>query len=137
MEAAMRYEIGNGQPFSPIQHFTTFICRIKKDRSEKMSETKFTNGPWKVTPGHAAGAFTVRQDGGEFQRPVAEIWHNGDDPETNARLISQAPSMFEALQQELDALYMDMRWAHDTELKRLNTRVERIEAVLAKATGEA
>lgn len=64
----MRYEIGNGQPFSPIQHFTTFICRSKA----------------------------------------------------------------EALEEELNHLYADARWLVGPELKRLQTRIQGIEAVLAK-----
>lgn len=68
MEATMRYEIGNGQPFPPIQHFTTFICRT--------------------------------------------------------------PS--EALEEQLNHLYAEARWLVGPELKRLQTRIQSIEAVLAK-----
>lgn len=63
-----------------------------------------TPTPWKVSPGHAEGAVTVRQDGGEFQRPVAEIWHNGDDPKANAELIVTAVNAYRSNQSEIERL---------------------------------
>jgi hypothetical protein len=69
--------------------------------SDNTSDTmKHTPGPWKVSPGHAPGSFTVRRDSDiaeQYPVPVAEIWHNGDDIEANARLIAAAPTMLAML----------------------------------------
>ena len=70
----------------------------------KIEAVGHTAGPWKVTEGHSVGSVTVRQDCGEFQRPIAEIWHNGDDPATNAHLIAAAPDLLKALRKASNTL---------------------------------
>lgn len=55
-----------------------------------MTEAKHTPTPWKVSEGLDDTSVTIRQDNGEFHRPVAEIWYNGDDPSANAAFIVRA-----------------------------------------------
>ncbi|MCE4223443.1 hypothetical protein HCU64_06740 [Methylobacterium sp. C25] len=53
-----------------------------------------TSGPWQVeTRGN--GGVVVRA---AEQRPVAEIWYNGDDPVANGHLVAAAPDMLAAAQ---------------------------------------
>lgn len=72
-----------------------------------------TPTPWKVSPGHVEGAVTIRQDSGEFQRPVAEVWHNGDDPKANAELIVTAVNSFASSQAEIQRLRTALAFYRD------------------------
>lgn len=55
-----------------------------------------TPGPWVAEKRATTGAVVVRSVNGD--RPVAEVWSNGDDPEVNGGLVAAAPAMFLALE---------------------------------------
>lgn len=54
-----------------------------------------TPGPW-VAHLLPTCAVTVRSVHGD--KPVAEVWHNGDCPEANGAMVAAAPAMFLALE---------------------------------------
>ncbi|ALN73566.1 hypothetical protein [Aureimonas sp. AU20] len=59
-----------------------------------MKDITHTPGPWHVAMRQRIG-ITVRA---AEEKPIADIWQNGDDPMANARLIAAAPDLLKALQ---------------------------------------
>ena len=103
---------------------------------------KPTPGPWRVQNGPVG--ITVRRVSDD--RPVAEIWLNGDGLDTllaTARLIAAAPDLADALRQVLpfaeEVLEARKRWEFSSAGKSLTNvaqaAVDVIRAALAKLEG--
>ena len=68
-------------------------------------QSKFTPGPWETAPGYygeGATANTIKSPGGKVAHLDVVMWANGDNEDVlrmkaNARLIAQAPEMYELL----------------------------------------
>lgn len=109
------------------------------------AEQAWTPGPWPLTRSgdgkrYVVGDGLVEADPGKANGyEIAEVYSDdcdGDLAEANARLISAAPELYEALEAEFADLEQDIRWAMDSDLDALIKRRERAEAALAKARGE-
>lgn len=89
-------------------------------------EMSFTPGPWTAVH-HSDGIITVR----DFNRtPIADIWLVGKATEANARLISAAPELYEALK----GLVEDDSWLVSLadQRARRDSRIAAARAALAK-----
>lgn len=73
----------------------------------------WTTGPWKVDRSHN-GSLHVRGANG---LPVAELWHTSDDREANAKLISLAPELAEALRMSESAINGFLNQCSDEEVR--------------------
>lgn len=95
-----------------------------------MSETKFTPGPWEVDEIGNVSSTAVRNIATVFGAATREGWGGSDYAtfahcKANARLITSAPDILEAL--KFAIRFHDQITPAD---------VERMRAVVAKATGE-
>ena len=99
-----------------------------------------------MSAGHTPGPWGYRLEAvrtvifhktGIGERAIAVGAGHYPDHIANARLIAAAPDLLAALQQELEALEMDRRWAETCDLERIIARYDRLEAAIAKATGAA
>lgn len=95
-------------------------------------------GPWKVAEPVDGGTVAVYPDTGKMEFPIAvkpdimrvDVWND------IAPLIAAAPELLEALEAELADLNEDIRWAEGSDMARFIARRERLEAAIAKATGQ-
>ena len=99
-----------------------------------MSEVTHTPGPWSVTDNRSLnGAYWIEFD---FACSIAEVRHGGEDtwegdaypgtPEANARLISAAPELLEALEDLCD-------WGTEC----TQDKWDKARAAIAKARGQS
>jgi hypothetical protein len=109
-----------------------------------MSETRWTKGPWRQS--HHGDTKGVTVSGGDYNS-VATVRHQRRTPEelaANAALIAAAPDLYAALAEARDGPLEDRR----KEIKcgclsghpmacSLRLLLDRIDAVLARARGEA
>ncbi len=67
--------------------------------------SEHTKTPWVATPGIEPNSVTIRResvsDDGVIRKPIAEIWHSGDDPVANAAFIVKAANSHDALVEAL------------------------------------
>lgn len=108
-----------------------------------MSESKHTPGPWSYAPAvpGAQRCFYIagNQDANNREVDIGTVQGGYYSCEANARLIAAAPDLLEELREARDSI---LGWAayaseyfkdkHD-----LDGDIARIDAVIAKATGEA
>lgn len=102
---------------------------------------KFTPGPWtlcRTTDGGKTVAFHVAADPHGSLHPVVEYREGKvrapEEIEANARLISAAPELYEALK-ELAAAYDNYDGGSISE-KRISRAIEAADAALTKARGD-
>lgn len=98
-------------------------------------DTQHTPGPWKVSHDEYAGHYHVStfdtQSGSES---IAQVFYTNSKPggrgEVDARLIAASPELLDLAYQYLS----DLRYPPTGDS--LQRRIERAEAVIAKATGK-
>ena len=86
-----------------------------------------TPGPWTTTPHQFGGCWWVHTLDGDIQVS------GGCRDEENARLISAAPGMLEALVAIRDCTFVDRERALDTPC---HDCIDQVDAAIAKARGE-
>lgn len=108
--------------------------------------TSHTPGPWSLNGGNAAQGWTVKTEGNELL-----VGGRGLTSLANARLISAAPELLEALQVAVEAMEQDWyqidgEWGPTMEefgdlegaiLAGKAPEIAKARAAIAKATGEA
>lgn len=103
----------------------------KEERREKVNESKFSPGPWKVEkPDGSNGWYCVKG----FLEEACTCY--GEKAEANAALIAAAPEMYDVLQHYFDLLEQANNGDAVAECK-LFEDIVLIEQALMKARGEA
>ena len=96
---------------------------------------KSTPGPWSPAANWPHGLSMICQHDGSGWRPVADCAVSGEKAEANARLISAAPDLLEALQDLFgaDMEHVLMGDGKDDQI----AAIAKARAAIAKATGSA
>lgn len=108
--------------------------RMKSETMKAQSEAKHTAGPWHLIGSRGSG-FSVHAMIPEFGDSDALARCNNaslDTNEANARLISQAPAMLEALEAMVDTMELFQCGANIENLP----QYKRAKAIIARAKGE-